>query len=191
VKLFHQPPPKIKEDAMRFTVVLAFALTLGCGTAPQSQSTPMSAQPAVTPTSAAPITAVKEPAGLVNPNQEANDRIARAVAERIAGHENEPAEQVFKNIQSMKGVPAGRFIRIMNMGYSRALGVGCLHCHFGPDYSSDEKRQKRAAREMIAMNKMINERLRTLQNLEGKPEEKFVSCSTCHRGQTDPNAALH
>jgi hypothetical protein len=190
-KLFHQSPPNIKEDSMRFAAVLSLALTLGCRTAPQSQSTPVAAQPAVTPTSAAPVTAVRAPAELVNPNQEANDQIARAVAERIAGHENEPAEQVFKNIQALKGMPAGRLPRVMNMGYSRALGVSCLHCHFGQDYSSDEKRQKRAAREMMAMNKVINERLRSLQNLEGKPEEKFVSCATCHRGQTDPNTGLH
>jgi len=128
---------------------------------------------------------------LQNPNQENNDQIARAVLEKIAGHENEPAEQVFKNIQSLKGMPAGRLVRVMNMGYSRALGVGCLHCHFGQDYSSDEQRPKRAAREMMAMNKMINEELRTLKNLEGKPEDKFVSCSTCHRGHVDPNAGLH
>ena len=24
-----------------------------------------------------------------------------------------------------------------------------------------------------------------------KPEEKFVNCSTCHRGQVDPNAGIH
>jgi hypothetical protein len=171
---------------MRLAAALFLGLTVGCGTAPQVQPTPPAAPPATTPAAA------EQPGALApNPNQEANDQIAKAVADRIAGHENEPAEQVFKNIQSLKGVPAGRFVRVMNMGYSRALGVSCLHCHFGQDYSSDEKRQKRAAREMMAMNKMINERLRTLQNLEGKPEEKFVNCTTCHRGQVDPNAGLH
>jgi hypothetical protein len=190
-KLFHQSSPTIKEDSMRAVSILILLLTFGCRTAPQLQSTPMAAQPAVTPAAGAPSTATPAPAALVNPNQEANDQIAKAVAERIAGHENEPAEQVFKNIQSLKGMPAGRLVRVMNMGYSRALGVSCLHCHFGQDYSSDEKRQKRAAREMMAMNKIINERLRSLQNLEGKPEEIFVNCATCHRGQTDPNAGLH
>jgi hypothetical protein len=87
-------------------------------------------------------------------------------------------------------MPAGRLVRVMNMGYSRALGVSCLHCHYGPDYSSDEKRPKRAAREMMALNKAVNEQLRTVKNLEGKPEEHFVSCSTCHRGHVDPNAGI-
>jgi hypothetical protein len=181
---------------MRSACILVLLVTLGCGTTPQPQdasAAPPPAQPMATP-AAAPVppgSPAPRAQPAANPNQGRNDQIARAVLERIAGHENEPAEQVFKNIQSLKGMPAGRLVRVMNMGYSRALGVGCLHCHYGPDYSSDEKRQKRAAREMMAMNKMINERLRSLQNLEGKSEEKFVNCTTCHRGQVDPNAGLH
>ena len=177
---------------LRTASLLVLALPLGCGTAAVPQSTPAPAPPASAPVAAgqpAPPAAASLP--LQNPNQERNDQIARAVLDQIAGRENEPAEKVFKNIQSMKGMPAGRLVRVMNMGFSRALGVGCLHCHFGQDYSSDEQRPKRAAREMMAMNKMINEHLRGLKNLEGKPEEKFVSCSTCHRGQVDPNAGLH
>ena len=181
---------------MRRTGVLILLITLGCGTATSPQAGPATA-PSVTATPApappgqpAPAAAARPAGTIVNPNQEANDRITNAVLARIAGRENEPAEQVFKNIQSMKGMPAGRLVRVMNMGYSRALGVACTHCHFGQDYSSDEKRPKRAAREMMAMNKTINERLRSLQNLEGKPEENFVNCTTCHRGQVDPNAGL-
>jgi Photosynthetic reaction centre cytochrome C subunit len=170
---------------MRPTILSVLVLTLACATAAPPRPAPAAAPPAATPVAA------PRPGGIPpNPNQEANDQVAKAVLERIAGRENEPAEQVFKNIQSMKGMPAGRLVRVMNMGYSRALGVACTHCHFGQDYSSDEKRPKRAAREMMAMNKMINERLRSLQNLEGKPEENFVNCTTCHRGQVDPNAGL-
>lgn len=181
---------------MRRTGVLILAITLGCAMAPAPQTAPAAARPP-TPTPApappgqpSPAAAARPSGRIANPHQEANDRIMNAVLAKIAGRENEPAEQVFKNIQSMKGTPAGRFVRVMNMGYSRALGVACTHCHFGPDYSSDEKRPKRAAREMMAMNRMINERLRSLQNLEGKPEETFVNCTTCHRGQVDPNAGL-
>ncbi|HEY6067042.1 MAG TPA: c-type cytochrome [Thermoanaerobaculia bacterium] len=179
---------------MRLASILVLALTLGCGTAPQTQSTPAPA-PAAAPVAAGqpapPAAAAAAHPALQNPNQEINDRFAKQIAAAIAGHENDPAEQVFKNIQSLKGMPAGRILRVMNMGYSRALGVSCLHCHVEQDFSSDDKRPKRAAREMMAMNKMINEKLRTLQNLEGKVEEKFVSCTTCHRGQVDPNAGLH
>jgi hypothetical protein len=181
---------------MRPIILSVLVLTLACATAtappqptpavPTAESTPAAAPPAATPVAAAPRAGGMPP----NPNQEANDQVAKAVLERIAGRENEPAEQVFKNIQSLKGVPAGRLVRVMNMGFSRALGVGCLHCHYGPDYSSDEKRQKLAAREMMAMNKMINDRLQSLQNLEGKPEERVVNCSTCHRGHVDPAGGM-
>ena len=172
--------------------LLTLTLTLGCGSSaspPAAQSAPPPMPPGVTPISAATSEAHRS-ARIANPNQETNDRIEKQIAGAIAGHENEPAEQVFKNIQSLKGMPAGRLLRVMNMGYSRALGVTCMHCHAEGDFSIDEKRPKRAAREMMAMTKAINEQLRSLKNLEGKPEEKFVNCSTCHRGQVDPNAGI-
>ena len=179
---------------MRLTILSALVLALACATAVPPQPTPTVAPAESTPAAAPPAAtpaAAPRPGGMPpNPNQEQNDQVAKAVLERIAGRENEPAEQVFKNIQSLKGVPAGRLVRVMNMGFSRALGVSCLHCHYGPDYSSDEKRQKRAARDMMAMNKMINDRLQSLQNLEGKPEEHVVNCSTCHRGHVDPTAGM-
>ncbi len=172
--------------------LLTLSVTLGCGSStspPAAQSAPPPMPPGVTPISAATSEAHRS-SRMANPNQETNDRIEKQISTAIAGHENEPAEQVFKNIQSMKGVPAGRLLRVMNMGYSRALGVTCMHCHAEGDFSIDEKRPKRAAREMMAMTKAINEQLRGLKNLEGKPEEKFVNCSTCHRGQVDPNAGI-
>jgi hypothetical protein len=124
-----------------------------------------------------------------NPNQEINNRYVQQFSEKIAGRENEPAERVFKNIQIelFKNVPAGRFLRIMNLGYSRALGVACTYCHVEQDFSSDDKRPKRAAREMAAMHKMINDQLGKMQNLEIKPEARFINCSTCHRGSINPN----
>ena len=179
---------------MKSAPLLILTLTLGCGSTTPPPPSPTPAQPAA-PVAAAPAPAARAasaaPPGLQNPNQETNDQIAKKITDAIAGHENEPAETVFKNIQSLKGMPAGRLVRVMNMGYSRALGVTCMHCHAESDFSSDDKRPKRAAREMMGMNKAINEQLRGLKNLEGKPEEKFVSCSTCHRGHVDPNAGLH
>ena len=131
------------------------------------------------------------PATPGNPNQEINDRIAKQVLDRTAGHEKEPAEQVFKNIQIpwLKKVPAGRFVDIMNFGYSRALGVACTHCHVESDFSSDDKRPKRAAREMADMHHAINEQLGKMQNLADAPNQRFINCATCHRGAVDPRAA--
>ena len=143
-----------------------------------------------TPTSAAAESqATPTPASQANPNQEINDRLAKQVLETIAGKENDPAEKVFKNIQIpwLKTTPAGRLVRIMNLGYSRALGVSCTHCHVEQDFSSDDKRPKRAARDMANMHKAINDQLQKMQNLDLKPDQRFINCSTCHRGAINPN----
>ena len=50
--------------------------------------------------------------------------VTRLLAE-IAGKEKLPANQVFKNVKLLGDIPAGRLLRIMDMGYSQALGVSC------------------------------------------------------------------
>jgi len=122
----------------------------------------------------------------VNPHQEGNDRFVQQISEKIAGRENEPTEQVFKNVQSFKGMPAKRLLLIMNRGFSRALGVACTHCHVEIDFASDDKREKRAAREMMVMHRMINDELKKMKNLEGESGDRAINCSTCHRGAVDP-----
>lgn len=121
-------------------------------------------------------------------NKEVNDQYVRRLMERIAGREKDPAEKVFKNIQIpwLKSVPADRFLAIMNFGYSRALGVACTHCHATHDFSSDDKRPKRAAREMAVMHHMINDQLRNMRNLELPPDKRSINCFSCHRGGIDP-----
>jgi hypothetical protein len=164
--------------------VIALAI-ITCGAVPyQHGLTRGSAQQSAAPKpQSSPTTSAQ-----ANPNQEINNRYVQQLSEEIAGRENEPAEKVFKNIQIewFKNVPAGRFLRIMNGGYSRALGVACTHCHVEQDFASDDKRPKRAAREMAVMHKMNNDRLLQMQNLELKPEERFINCSTCHRGAINP-----
>jgi hypothetical protein len=124
-------------------------------------------------------------------NQDVNERLLQQLTDRIKGRENDPAEQVFKNIRIpwLKTTPAGLFLRIMNGGYSRALGVSCTHCHVEEDFSSDDKRQKRAAREMARMHRMINEQLGKMENLEAPATERSINCATCHRGAVSPLAA--
>jgi len=39
-----------------------------------------------------------------------------------------PAEQVYKNIDIMKGVPAGRLLGAMKF-FTASLGTTCAHCH--------------------------------------------------------------
>lgn len=103
----------------------------------------------------------------------------------IAGQENKPAEEVFKNIQILKGMPAGRLLRVMEMGYARSLGVNCTHCHVADGWEKEDKPTKQIAREMHAMVGVINsEQLKKIKNLKGP--DSIINCTTCHRGQTKP-----
>jgi Photosynthetic reaction centre cytochrome C subunit len=104
---------------------------------------------------------------------------------KIAGRENEPAEAVFKNIQFLKGVPAGRLLNVMRLGYSRSLGVNCTHCHVVDEWEKDDKPTKQTARDMAQMVRTINnDLLKNIKNL--KSESPVINCTTCHRGQTKP-----
>src|SRR5579859_4937024 len=65
------------------------------------------------------------------------------------------AEQQFKNIQVMKGVPAAQVVPSMHL-IEKALGVDCLFCHEEEDRSTDTKPPKATARKMIQMVMDIN-----------------------------------
>ncbi|MFY9826293.1 MAG: c-type cytochrome [Thermoanaerobaculia bacterium] len=108
-----------------------------------------------------------------------------ALHKSIAGRENEPSEKVFKNIQSFKGIAAGRMLAAMEKGFSPALGVSCEHCHDPQHWDSDAKDEKQAARGMIKMVGDINEKY--LKGMPGLMSDKpQVNCTTCHRGQVKP-----
>lgn len=94
-----------------------------------------------------------------------------------AADQDKPAEQVFKNIEALKGIPAKRVGVIMS-AFSRSLGVKCTHCHVEKDWAADKK-EKTRAREMMAMTGMV-----TKDYFGGKFGK--VSCETCHRGQARP-----
>ena len=146
---------------------------------------------AQTPAPQRPPAADQKAAAVSGSVQEQNDAFVQTIMKQIAGHETEPAEKVFKNIQIaiLKPVPANRFLAIMNRGYSRALGVTCTHCHDEVDFASDDKRPKKAAREMAAMHMSINEQLSKMQNLDPASKPHVINCSTCHRGAVNPMAA--
>jgi hypothetical protein len=131
------------------------------------------------------------PARTVDPTIQAdNDRLVRRMLDSIGDRRTQPAPQVFKNVTWLTNTTAAQFLSIMNGGYARALGVRCVHCHVESKFASDEKRQKRAAREMAAMHRMINQELRKMQNLASTPaENRAINCSTCHRGMVNPMAS--
>ena len=91
------------------------------------------------------------------------------------------AEQQFKNIQVLKGVPADQIFPAMQF-ITASLGVECDHCHVreGRDmkFDKDDKKAKVTARKMMQMMFAINK-----DNFDGKRE---VTCYSCHRGAADP-----
>jgi hypothetical protein len=113
-----------------------------------------------------------------------NQKLAELV-KRIAGQEDKPAAEVFKNIQLLKAMPAGRLLKVMEFGYSKSLGVNCAHCHVVDQWEKDDKPTKEITREMIKMAGAINnEYLKNIKNL--KSVTPIVNCATCHRGQIKP-----
>lgn len=126
--------------------------------------------------------------------QQGNDAFDQAKAleelrKQLAGKENEPASKVFKNIQMLKEMPAGRLLRVMEMGYGKSLGVNCTHCHVAGAWEKEDKPAKQITREMAAMSATIsNDLLKNIKNL--KSERPVVNCTTCHRGQVKPATNL-
>ena len=107
--------------------------------------------------------------------------------EQIKGREQEPADKVFKNIQTqmLKAAPAGRLLAIMEFGFARSLGVNCTHCHVPDKWDAEDKPQKQIAREMSAMAARINgEMLKGIRDL--KSAAPTINCTTCHRGELKP-----
>src|SRR5215467_14474897 len=92
------------------------------------------------------------------------------------------SDQVFKNIQVLKGIPVDQFMDAMGM-FSSSLGYDCSSCH-----SQDIHYDRAAfatttplitrARQMINMMNALNE-----ANFGGRPR---VTCYTCHRTSPTP-----
>ena len=111
----------------------------------------------------------------------------------IKGRENEPAEKVFKNVRvlptTVPGVTAERLLRIMDLAYSRSLGVPCSHCHTPRQWDDDSKPPKQIARAMSHLVTTINHEILPSIN-ELKDRNPVVNCATCHRGQIKPATAI-
>lgn len=118
-------------------------------------------------------------------NSARRDSASAMILRSIAGRENQPAESVFKNIKILKGVPAGRLVNIMNLGFGRSLGVSCGFCHVPGKWDLDDKEEKNTARLMFAMVQTINrDYMSKVPNDRGAPP--VVNCFTCHRGNPRP-----
>src|SRR5215470_16743811 len=91
------------------------------------------------------------------------------------------AEDVFKNVQVLKGIPVNDFMGTMGI-FSAALGMSCEDCHRSGDsswanYAADSPR-KLVARSMVVMMAAINK-----THFGGR---QAVTCFSCHRGSDRP-----
>jgi len=92
------------------------------------------------------------------------------------------AEDVFKNVTELKGIPVNQFMETMGF-FSAALGYNCTNCHGNEVLGNwaayaNEIPVKRTARRMIQVVNTIN------KNLFGG--RQAVTCYTCHRGSPTP-----
>src|SRR4030095_6602949 len=91
------------------------------------------------------------------------------------------AEDVFKNVQALKGIGVDDFMLTMGI-MSAAVGSDCVGCHPSAgtdhvDWALDTPR-KRTARRMVLMVAAINK-----DNFGGR---QVVTCWSCHRGRDRP-----
>jgi len=92
------------------------------------------------------------------------------------------AEEVFKKVDILKGIPVDEFMDTMGM-FSAALSLNCIDCHVpesvgGWEKFADETPLKVTTRRMLNMVNTINR-----ENFSGV---KVVTCYTCHRGDMKP-----
>jgi len=93
------------------------------------------------------------------------------------------AEEVFKNVQLLKGIPVDQFMSTMGF-FSASLGLNCTDCHVDESGGSwakyaDDNDLKRTARRMMQMVSALNR-----SSFGGR---QVVTCNTCHRGTRRPN----
>jgi hypothetical protein len=173
-------------------VIIAACTSAQTAQAPSPQRSPAAAavqqgnQPAV-PGAAAPAGPRRAP----NPIAQDSARRAQvdSIMRVIAGREQQPAGTVFKNVKLLKDMPAGEFLKNMDVNYGRGLGMGCGNCHVIGKYDEDTRKNKRVAREMQEMTNYINSvRLAAIKELD--EDYVKVTCVTCHAGSGHPKATM-
>ncbi len=92
------------------------------------------------------------------------------------------ADDVFKNLQVLKGLTVNQFMEAMGF-FTASVGGGCTFCHVDESNGNwakyaDDNARKRTARRMVLMVSGINK-----DNFGGR---QVVTCYTCHRGGNRP-----
>jgi outer membrane lipoprotein-sorting protein len=110
--------------------------------------------------------------------------LVAAHAQPAAGSRTMLAEEVFKNVQVLKGTSVGEFMDIMGF-FSASLGLNCVHCHVNESLThwekfADDVPRKRVARQMVSMVEAMNK-----THFGGR---RVVTCYSCHHGSIQPEA---
>jgi photosynthetic reaction center cytochrome c subunit len=92
------------------------------------------------------------------------------------------AQDVFKNIQVLGGIPVDEFMETMGF-FSSSLGLNCADCHTRQSegnwaHYADDTPLKNTARRMVRMVTAINS--------SNFGQARPVTCWTCHRGDQRP-----
>jgi outer membrane lipoprotein-sorting protein len=108
--------------------------------------------------------------------------VAGAAAQQAPAQKPLLAEQVFKDVRLLRGIPVDEFMDTMGF-FSAATGLNCQDCHIGESGGSwaryaDETPRKATARRMMGIVEGINKAY-----FGGR---RVVSCWSCHDGQTRP-----
>jgi hypothetical protein len=108
--------------------------------------------------------------------------VAPASAQTVPQQKPQMAEDVFKNVQVLKGISVSEFMGTMGF-FSASLGLNCTDCHVSDSSSdwakyADDTALKRMARRMILMVNALNK-----DNFGGR---RMVTCYSCHRFTTRP-----
>jgi photosynthetic reaction center cytochrome c subunit len=108
--------------------------------------------------------------------------VVLARGQAAQGQRPQMAEEVFKNVQALKGIPVDEFMDTMGM-FASSLSLNCIDCHVPEsvdkwDRFADETPLKRTARTMVALVNGINK-----EQFKGV---RSVTCWTCHRGDLRP-----
>ena len=100
----------------------------------------------------------------------------------------------FTNLQLIPKDIDQRELVMMMREFAGALGMRCWGCHVGEegpslagfDFASDDKKEKRVAREMMKMVDGIN---KTVEGIDtGHAGRITVTCATCHHGLEKPES---
>jgi photosynthetic reaction center cytochrome c subunit len=107
---------------------------------------------------------------------------AIASSQPAAAEKQLVAEQVFKNVKVLKGVPVGEFMDTMGF-FAASLGLNCVYCHVAEsmenwDKFAEDVPRKETARAMILMVNAINK-----GSFGGR---RALTCYSCHRGAEQP-----